>query len=177
MSKQPPPAPTASAVGPCPTVSKLQDAPALEVYPAPSHHPTTPNDMRRIAPSNIVSDTSRVAKFGESEIRSLVTHFSLQHDLSIDDCVSEYKLYKRLVCISYAQSSLGVMVQTVGAKYQDTRLNLLVVLNCCVLVPMTSVQCERGFSTQNRIKSKFRTLLNNNSLNDLMRILEGIQHP
>ena len=34
MSKQPPPAPTASAVGPCPT-------PALEVYPAPSHHPTT----------------------------------------------------------------------------------------------------------------------------------------
>ena len=42
MSKQPPPAPTASAVGPCPTVSKLQDAPALEVYPTPSHHLTTP---------------------------------------------------------------------------------------------------------------------------------------
>ena len=42
MSKQPPPAPTASAVGPCPTVSKLQDIPALEVYPAPPHHPTNP---------------------------------------------------------------------------------------------------------------------------------------
>ena len=33
MSKQPPPAPAASAVGPCPTESKLQDAPALDVYP------------------------------------------------------------------------------------------------------------------------------------------------
>ena len=39
MSKQPPPAPTASAVGPFPTL--IQDAPALKVYPAPSHHPTT----------------------------------------------------------------------------------------------------------------------------------------
>ena len=41
MSNQPPPAPTASAVGPCPTVIQIV-APALEVYPAPSPHPTTP---------------------------------------------------------------------------------------------------------------------------------------
>ena len=68
------------------------------------------------------------------------------------------------------------MVQTVGAKYQDTMPNLLVVLKCCLLVPMTSVQCERGFSTQNRIKSKFRTRLNNKSLNDLMRISEDGPH-
>ena len=41
MSKQPPPAPTASAIGPCPIVIQIVGAPALEVYPAPSHHPTT----------------------------------------------------------------------------------------------------------------------------------------
>ena len=41
MSKQPPPAPTASAVGPCPTAIKT-GRPALEVYTATSHHPTTP---------------------------------------------------------------------------------------------------------------------------------------
>ena len=34
MSKQPPPAPTASAVGPCPTVIKIVGRPGLEVYPA-----------------------------------------------------------------------------------------------------------------------------------------------
>ena len=39
MSKQPPLAPTASAIGPCPTIT-----PALEVSPGPSHHPTTPAD-------------------------------------------------------------------------------------------------------------------------------------
>ena len=42
MSKQPPSAPTASAVGPCPTVIQIVGRPALEVYPGPSHHPTTP---------------------------------------------------------------------------------------------------------------------------------------
>ena len=43
MSKPPPTAPTASAIGPCPTVIKIVGRPgtALEVYPAPSHHPTT----------------------------------------------------------------------------------------------------------------------------------------
>ena len=43
MSKQPPPAPTTSAVGPCPTVIQIEGRLALEVYPAPSHHPTTPH--------------------------------------------------------------------------------------------------------------------------------------
>ena len=43
MSKQPPPAPTARAVGPRPTLIQISRTyPALEVYPAPSHHPTTP---------------------------------------------------------------------------------------------------------------------------------------
>ena len=36
-----PPAPTASTVGPCLTLIQIR-RPALEVYPAPSHQPTTP---------------------------------------------------------------------------------------------------------------------------------------
>ena len=42
MSKQHPPAPTASAVGPSPLLSNLVGYPGTEVYPATSHHPTTP---------------------------------------------------------------------------------------------------------------------------------------
>ena len=42
MSEQPPPAPSASAVGPCSTVIQIVGHPDLEVYPGPSHHPTTP---------------------------------------------------------------------------------------------------------------------------------------
>ena len=42
MSKQPPPAPTASAVGPCPTVIKIVGRPGTESLPstfAPPDHP------------------------------------------------------------------------------------------------------------------------------------------
>ena len=49
MSKHPLPPPTASAIGPCPTIihPNKKDAPALKVYPAaPSHHPTTPLYLR-----------------------------------------------------------------------------------------------------------------------------------
>ena len=63
MSEQAPPAPTASVIGPCPTIIQIvghtgtgnlprtiapsdhltpPPPPALEVYSAPSHHPTTP---------------------------------------------------------------------------------------------------------------------------------------
>ena len=43
MSKQPPPAPTARAVGPCPTVIKIVGRPGTGSLPstiAPSDHPT-----------------------------------------------------------------------------------------------------------------------------------------
>ena len=40
MAKQPPPASTASTVGRCLTL--IQITKTLEVFPAPSHHPTTP---------------------------------------------------------------------------------------------------------------------------------------
>ena len=42
ITKQPPPAPTASTVGPCPTEIQIVGRSTLEVFPAPSHHTTTP---------------------------------------------------------------------------------------------------------------------------------------
>ena len=41
MSKQPPPAPTASAADPCPTVIKIAGRPGTGSLPRPSHHPPT----------------------------------------------------------------------------------------------------------------------------------------
>ena len=50
MSKQPPPAPTASAVGPCPTLIKIVGRPGTGSLPstiAPSDHPSTNLDKIR----------------------------------------------------------------------------------------------------------------------------------
>ena len=50
MSKQPPPAPTASAVGPCPTVIQIVGRPGTGSLPstiAPPDHPTTGREIRK----------------------------------------------------------------------------------------------------------------------------------
>ena len=47
MSKQPPPAPTASAVGPCPTIIQIVGRPGTESLPgtiAPPNHPSLMNN-------------------------------------------------------------------------------------------------------------------------------------
>ena len=48
MSKPPPPAHTASAIDPCPTVIKIVGRPTMEVYPAPSHHATTSSSKYKL---------------------------------------------------------------------------------------------------------------------------------
>ena len=44
MSKQTPPAPTASAIGPCPTIIIIVGRPGTGSLPA-SHHPTIPDTL------------------------------------------------------------------------------------------------------------------------------------
>ncbi|KAK3098548.1 hypothetical protein FSP39_020539 [Pinctada imbricata] len=60
--------------------------------------------------------------------------------------------------------------------YSEVMPNMAKLLKCCIVLPVSSAQCERGFSTQNRIKSRLRTTLNNASINDLMRISEDGSH-
>mgnify|MGYP000632748156 CR=1 FL=1 len=79
-------------------------------------------------------------------------------------------MYKRLVKGSYSKSSV-VNVLSALMKSKDLP-NMIMLLKCCVVIPMTSVQCERGFSTQNRIKSKSKTSMKCSTLDDLMPISE-----
>ena len=48
MSKGSPPAPTASAIDPCPTIIQIVGCPELEVYPGPSHHLTIPRTTGKL---------------------------------------------------------------------------------------------------------------------------------
>ncbi|KAH3855450.1 hypothetical protein DPMN_098017 [Dreissena polymorpha] len=103
------------------------------------------------------------------EIKQLATHF-VRHISKVEDVITEFMLYKRLVKGSYSNFSV-VQVTTILMKAGDLP-NMTALLKCCIVISMTSVQCERGFSTQNRIKSKYRTSMKESTLVDLMRISE-----
>jgi hypothetical protein len=112
-----------------------------------------------------------VAKYHLNVIDELCVRF-VDHGIVKDECVMEYKQYKRLVVGSYPKANLAQMCATLHTKYTDEMPNLTKLLRICVIIPMLSVTCERGFSTQNRIKTRLRTNLNNKTLNDLMRLSE-----
>ena len=69
--------------------------------------------------------------------------------------------------------SLEQMCGTLNVKYNAVIPNMAKVLKCCLAIPVSSVPCERGFSTQNRIKSKFRTIMANSILTVLMLLKES----
>ena len=50
MSKQPPPAPTASAVGPCPTVIRVVGRPGTGSLPSTIAPPDTPSVLEELFP-------------------------------------------------------------------------------------------------------------------------------
>ena len=91
-------------------------------------------------------------------------------------CVSEYRLYKRLVVESFSNSSLSSCAELIFINYYEILPNLVRLLELAILIPISSVPCERGFSTQNRILSRFRTSMSNKTLNDLMMISEKGPH-
>lgn len=111
-------------------------------------------------------------KFGLEELTSLLDKFEKKLAIERECCVSEYKQYKRLVVGSYAESSFASCTQSICQKYHEIMPNVTKLLEVGVLIPISSVPCERGFSTQNRILSRLRTSLSTSVINDLMRISE-----
>ena len=101
----------------------------------------------------------------------LAEHFAVQ-GVEAEKVPMEYKQYKRLVTRTFPMSSLSEICEKLGLEYEEMMPNIVKLVQCCTLLRVNSATCERGFSTQNRIKCRLRTNLNNDSINDLMRISE-----
>jgi hypothetical protein len=55
-------------------------------------------------------------------------------------------------------------------QYVEDYANMTKLAYIALIIPVTSVECERGFSMQNRIKTKFRSRIQNPTLNSLMKL-------
>ncbi|KAL5011396.1 hypothetical protein ScPMuIL_009947 [Solemya velum] len=130
--------------------------------------------MKVLVPSNITSakgDNSSFAAYGVKEVGNLSEYFGDQ-GIDKDECTTEYRMYKQLVVGSFSSLSMSECTKHILQKYSDMLPNISKLLTVVSVIPMTSVSCERGFSTQNRILTKHRTRLNTKTLEDLHRISE-----
>ncbi|CAG8825485.1 14660_t:CDS:1, partial [Dentiscutata erythropus] len=84
---------------------------------------------------------------------------------------TEWLHFKKLIYEDYQNLSIDKLLILLFRYYSSSYPNLIRLL---AIISFSSVECKRGFSRQNLIKTKLRTTLNNDILNMLMMVgLEG----
>lgn len=121
-----------------------------------------------IEPSAIKANGEKT-DFGNTLIKDIVNQFCPEEE--IDSAIAEYALFKKVVK-NENMLDFGKFSEKFLREYSDTFPIISKIMKVALVLPVTSVPCERGFSTQNRIKSNFRNSLNNKNLDILMRISE-----
>lgn len=85
---------------------------------------------------------------------------------------TEWRMLKILVKGQFMDKSytgLWEVMLTTKPFFSDFK-NILHLVEIMLVLPISAAQCERGFSAQNRIKSKVRNCLSVSTLEDLVRI-------
>ena len=60
----------------------------------------------------------------------------------------------------------------IAAKHAESFQAILTLSSACLVAPVSTAQCEHGFSTQNRIRNKTRNCLKTKHLDILLHISE-----
>lgn len=135
--------------------------------------------MKLLDPQFLPQKQSSLATYGVCELDVLLEHYGtpkvvngkqFNPPVDADACRQEMPLFKQLVFHSYSSMSLHELWKIMAAKHVEHFPALITLAKACFIVPVSTAQCERGFSTQNRIKSKLRNRLKAKHLDILLRI-------
>ena len=69
---------------------------------------------------------------------------------------------------------LSEVCTTLINEYSDMFIDFCVVAKISLVCPLSRVACKRGFSSQNRLKTKIRSRLDHDKVSKLIRIVEEI---
>lgn len=113
--------------------------------------------------------------FGENEIDTLLKWYQdilLKNGCDISAVQAKCRLLKALAKGQFSDKSYCSLWEVLLTKepYFTDFQNVLHLVEIMFVLPISAAQCERGFSAQNRIKSKVRNSLHVSTLEDLIRI-------
>ena len=121
-----------------------------------------------------------MSNFGEEELKVIIKHYSKsspdEHKPPLNDneLRSEYELFHPFVIHNFQKSGFYSFAITFLQIHSEMYPQISHLLSILVILPVSSVPCERGFSAANRIKTKLRNRLMVQSLDILLRIsIEG----
>ena len=121
--------------------------------------------------------------FGDNELENILKYYECPNShnniqlpaiFDINKCREEWARFKMIITNNFASNDIEVILPLLIQDYIDVFPNIIKLIQIVYCIPFSSVECERGFSRQNKIKTKDRNSLTTNTLDMLMRVsLEG----
>lgn len=139
--------------------------------------------MKILHPQFLPTTVSVLVSYGTVDLEVLLQHYAtlkindddgteFEPPVDADACRQEFPLFKQLVFHSYSSMSISELWKVILAKHSECFPAFITLASACFVVPVSTAQCECGFSTQNRIKSKIRNHLKTKHLDILLCISE-----
>jgi hypothetical protein len=143
--------------------------------------------MKALNPSEWPSiESENFITFGLSELKILVDVFGVKKSTNINgyneisplvdqnECQNEYPGFKTIVATNYVEKNTQELLPLIINDFSDVFPNIIRLIKIIYSISFSSVDCERGFSVQNLIKSKLHNSLSTKTLDMLMRLsIEG----
>ena len=125
---------------------------------------------------------SDLATYGNHEIDALSQHcgdtkkivdgLELEPLINGPELKEEWVLFKQMVAKNFGSSSIQGMAKKLldSEEAQEQFPQTLKLITLALTLPVSSVECERGFSKQNLIKTKIRAKLKTENVLTLMKM-------
>ncbi|XP_054715342.1 zinc finger protein 862-like [Uloborus diversus] len=107
----------------------------------------------------------------KAKVLSLGNHFVTY--VNCEKLIEEYEDVSVMLKHSYKDLNLSEVAELFPRKYKNTYPNTSTLMEIYLVIPISSASVERSFSTQNRIKNKFRNRLAPKTLSNLIRISDA----
>jgi hypothetical protein len=130
-------------------------------------------------------EENKLEEFGDNEMLELVGFYGRMRSnrkgerfcqwTRSADTISEYKDFKYYVSNNFTGLAQESFVKLLMRDFSRIFPNLINLMYILLTIPVSTVDCERGFSRMNLIKTKLRNRLRADHLDQLMRIsIEGL---
>ncbi|XP_041377598.1 zinc finger protein 862-like [Gigantopelta aegis] len=115
---------------------------------------------------------STIEYHGQKDIEALASHLPFTNK---EDAVEEWKVFKPVaVLATNERSPYSLMLKLLDSSLARGYPNLHKIASVGLIIPVSTADCERGFSTLNRVKTDLRGSLLEKNLNNILAVtMEG----
>ena len=127
-------------------------------------------------PKSVNSKDSDYLRYGMESIKILLDHFKTLPGFDSVKAQLEFPQFKCMIIKSVCPNatSMAELCKIIALGHSDNFPNLAILARVDMILPVSTVEVERGFSQQNLIKTRTRTRLLPHNLEMLMKIvIEG----